>query len=55
MLKDGWVQAEWALSHNRRIRIYRVTPAGRKRLEREVSSFDRMLKGIARVMKPSKS
>jgi PadR family transcriptional regulator PadR len=56
MLKDGWVHAEWGLSaHNRRIRIYRVTPAGRKRLEREVSSFDRMLKGIARVMKPSES
>jgi transcriptional regulator len=53
MLKAGAVTAEWGLSaHNRRIRIYRITPAGRKQLERETSSFERMLAGIARVMKP---
>jgi transcriptional regulator len=56
MLKDGWVSAEWGVSAtNRRIRIYRITPAGRKRLEQEVSSFDRMLEGISRVMRPSES
>lgn len=53
MLKAGAVAAEWGLSdRNRRVRIYRITPAGRKQLEREMSSFERMLKGIARVMKP---
>ena len=53
MLKAGWVAAEWGLSQrNRRVRVYRITPAGRKQLEREVSSFERMLEGIARVMKP---
>jgi DNA-binding PadR family transcriptional regulator len=47
------VAAEWGISpRNRRIRIYQITPAGRKRLERDTSSFDRMLEGIARVMKP---
>src|SRR5437764_350186 len=52
MLKSGWVAAEWGLSaRNRRVRIYRITAAGRKQLEREVSSFERMLDGIARVMK----
>ena len=56
MLKSGWVSAEWGLSaHNRRVRIYRITAAGRKQLAREVSSFDRMLEGIARVMRPSES
>ena len=56
MLKAGWVDAEWGMSaHNRRVRIYRITPAGRKHLEREVSRFERMLKGIARVMRPSES
>src|SRR6202048_56352 len=54
MLKAGWVAAEWGLSQrNRRVRIYKVTPAGRKQLEREVSSFERMLNGIARVMRPT--
>ncbi len=56
MLKEGWVAAEWRLSaRNRRIRVYRITAAGRKRLQREVSSFERMLEGIARVMRPSES
>jgi PadR family transcriptional regulator PadR len=56
MLKAGWVSAEWGLSaRNRRVRVYRVTPAGRKQLEREVSSFERMLEGIGRVMREAKS
>jgi hypothetical protein len=41
--------------HNRRVRIYTITPLGRKHLESETSSFERMLEGIARVMKPVRS
>src|SRR2546425_4802974 len=49
MLKEGWVQAEWGISStNRRVRVYQLTPAGRKHLEREVSSFEQMLAGITR-------
>jgi len=56
MLKAGWLTAEWGLSaRNRKVRVYRITPAGRKQLEREISSFDRMLEGIARVMRPAAS
>jgi DNA-binding PadR family transcriptional regulator len=56
MLKVGAVAAEWGLSsRNRKVRIYKITPAGRKQLEREMSSFERMLEGIARVMKPVRS
>jgi transcriptional regulator len=56
MLKAGWLKAKWGLSkRNRRIRIYRITPEGRKQLEREVSSFERMLEGISRVMRPTES
>jgi PadR family transcriptional regulator, regulatory protein PadR len=52
MLKAGWLAAAWGLSaRNRRVRIYKITPAGRKQLDREVSSFERMLAGIARVMR----
>jgi transcriptional regulator len=52
MLKAGWVAAEWGVSsRNRKVRIYRITAAGRKQLERKVSSFQRMLEGIARAMK----
>src|ERR1035438_899353 len=56
MLKAGWVAAEWGMSaRNRRVRVYRITPAGRKQLDREVSSFEQMLEGIARVMRPAQS
>jgi transcriptional regulator len=56
MLKAGWLAAEWGLSsRNRKVRIYKLTVAGRKQLERQVSSFDRMLEGIARVMRPAES
>src|SRR5271170_3269121 len=45
MLKDNLVKAEWQISaSNRRVRTYRITPAGIKHLEREVSSFGQMLK-----------
>jgi PadR family transcriptional regulator PadR len=56
MLKAAWLKAEWGVSaRNRRVRVYRITPVGRKQLERKVSSFDRMLEGIARVMRPAES
>lgn len=53
LLKAELVKAEWGVSAtNRRVRTYRLTPAGVKHLEREVSSFERMLKGISRVLAP---
>jgi len=56
MLKSGWVAAEWGISaRNRKVRVYKITPAGRKQLEREVSSFQQMLDGIARVMEAVQS
>jgi PadR family transcriptional regulator, regulatory protein PadR len=56
LLREGWVDAQWGVSaHNRKVRIYRITPAGRKQLQREVSSFERMLAGINRVMRPAES
>ena len=52
MLKAGWLTAEWGVSaRNRKVRVYRITAAGRKQLERTVSSFERMLDGITQVMK----
>jgi PadR family transcriptional regulator len=53
LLKEGFVKAEWGVSStNRRVRIYKLTGAGGKHLEREVSSFERMLKGITQVLAP---
>ena len=53
LLKEDFVKAEWGISStNRRVRIYKLTAAGGKHLEREVSSFERMLKGITQVLTP---
>ena len=56
LLKDDLVKAEWRISStNRRVRIYKLTAAGSKHLEREVSSFEKMLDGITRVLAPGES
>ena len=55
LLKAGCVTARWGVSASgRRVRTYQLTPAGRKHLEREVSSFEQMLEGIRRVLSPVK-
>lgn len=56
MLKEGWVTAKWGVSAtNRRVRIYTLTPSGARHLQKEMSSFDRMLEGIQRVLAPVQS
>lgn len=51
MLIKGWVTAEWGVTpENRRARYYRVTTAGRKQLESEVSQFERVMQAIRRVI-----
>jgi PadR family transcriptional regulator PadR len=56
LLKAELVKAEWSISStNRRVRIYKLTRAGAKHLEREVSSFERMLEGVTRVLAPGES
>jgi len=52
MLMKGWVRAEWGLSEtNRRVRSYRLTPAGRKQLESERAGYDHMNRAIQAVLK----
>ena len=51
MLKEGWLASEAGISlKGRPTRIYRLTDAGLRRLEQEVSSFERMFAGITRVL-----
>lgn len=51
MLIKGWVKAEWGTTdENRRARYYRLTAAGRKQLEAEISQFERVMTAITRVI-----
>jgi len=53
MLIKGWVAGEWGrTAENRRARYYKLTAAGRKRLESEVASYERVSLAIARILKP---
>lgn len=51
MLKEGLLDSEAGVSaKGRPTRIYRLTKAGRRRLEEQVSSFERMFAGVTRVL-----
>jgi len=56
LLKTKMVMAEWMISPStsRRVRIYQITKAGLQNLERQISSFDRMLEGIEMVFGPAR-
>jgi len=56
LLKANLVRAAWTISAstNRRVRVYEITRAGLRHLEREISSFDRMLEGVQMVLGPAR-
>lgn len=50
----GWIAAKWELSDlNRRAKYYRLTPAGRKQLQREHSKWAEFVSAVGRVMGPA--
>jgi len=50
----GLITAEWKASDlNRRAKYYRLTSAGKKQLVAEQSSWRRLVRTIARVMRPA--
>ena len=52
MLMKGWVRAEWGLSDTgRRVRSYRLTPAGRRQLESERAGYEHVNRAIQAVLK----
>ena len=56
MLKAGWLASAMGISaRNRPVRIFKLTALGRKHLEQELSSFERMFAGINRVLALSKT
>ena len=49
----GWITAKWETSeHNRRAKFYRLTPAGRKHLQREHSKWAEFVSAVGQVMGP---
>lgn len=47
----GWISARWEVSeHNRRVKVYRLTAAGRRRLHDEKSEWAKFVRGVAMIM-----
>lgn len=47
----GWIEGEWGTSeNNRRARFYRLTTAGRKRMEVETDRWERLVAAMSRVL-----
>jgi transcriptional regulator len=51
--KSGAIAAEWETSENRqRVRVYRLTPAGRKHLAAERSRWEQLSEAMAGILAP---
>ena len=51
LLVKGWIEGEWSTTAaNRRARYYRLTRAGRRALEAELSQFQRVSGALVRVL-----
>lgn len=54
MLIKGWIVGEWSRTQeNRRARYYRLTASGRKHLEREIASYQRVAHAISLILNPT--
>lgn len=47
----GWIRSEWKTSElGRRAKFYSLTPAGRRRLAREIEDWQRLSAAVSRVL-----
>lgn len=49
--KRGWLSAEWGFSdNNRRAKYYTLSPAGRRQLRSEATSWDRYARAVSKAL-----
>jgi PadR family transcriptional regulator PadR len=52
MEQEGWLRSEWGTTEkNRQARFYSLTAKGKKQLEQERESWERLTKGVDRVLR----
>ena len=50
--QSGWISSEWRTSkNNRRAKYYKLTPAGRRQLAKEEQGWERVVQGVASVLR----
>jgi PadR family transcriptional regulator PadR len=51
--RQRWIRAEWKTSENKqRVRVYRLTPAGKRQLTHEKSRWEQIAEAIAGIIAP---
>ena len=51
LLLNGWVKANWVVSESgRNVREYRLTPAGRRQLDAELTEYRRVSRAVALLL-----
>ena len=54
--QEGWIQSEWKVTENgRRAKFYALTRPGRRQLEREAASWERLSGAISHVVRLSET
>ncbi len=52
--EEGWIQGEWGRSeNNRRAKYYRLTKAGRRKLQQEERDWRRVVSAVVTVLETS--
>lgn len=52
ILLNAWADSEWGISEtNRKVRFYKLTPAGHRHLESELSEYERVHTAIRSVLR----
>ena len=52
--EQGWISSEWGVSeNNRRATFYSLTRAGRKQLNEETETWERMISAVQRILQTS--
>jgi len=52
MEQEGWLKSEWGTTEkNRKARFYSLTAAGKKQLQKERDSWERLTEGVDRVLR----
>ena len=51
--RQGWVSSEWKVSdNNQRVKVYRLTAEGKRRLASERSRWEQLSEAITRALNP---
>ena len=54
--RQKWISSEWSVSENKqRVKVYRLTAAGRKHLAAERSRWEKLSEAVAGVLNPARS